>query len=251
MLSKAIERFPKAKKIALGLGSCFPKEGYDYYFKNNIESTRNFFDVEASKDKSKLGYKIFSSFDYISTRDLLTYKLLENAGIKSAYSVPSSVFFPMNTKKRQSTDKSVLWFSDPTKGISKDSFVDNTSYVDYQIQWAKDNKADIYCNTAGDKSTLIELGIKGNYSTDLQFLSKHLQSYSNMLSSRLQISILGHLGGIENVTLLATDSRALSVQGLPINIQYIDTPWVEYQPVIPQVKSKKVIIQDLKLILGA
>jgi hypothetical protein len=215
ILSDAVKRWPGAKKVALGLGSCFPRNACEYFDLGDFE---HFWGESIPEVK-----RLFGQFDYILTRDKLAEDLFDQAGIKARYTYDTSLYSSHIIGKRENKgNKKVLFFYDPSKGVSLEALpfrIDD--YIDYQLQWAKDNNADIYCNSPGDKERLLERGIQGSFSVDLSFLSSKLVEYDEMLTGRVHMGVLGYLSGIPNITLLPVDSRFMTVLKAGINIHFI------------------------------
>lgn len=218
----AFKRYPKAKKVALGIGSCFSRECY-----HNIRYGQEdifFFNVE---ERKLILNQLYGQFDYVLVRDKFAQWILEQCKIKSNYTYDTSAYaYAYLGKKVNQGHKKVLFFYDPIKGVSNKNLGFNVDrYIDYQIDWAKQNKADIYCNSDGDKNTLDALGVQGTFSVDLDFLSNKFVEYDEMLTGRVHMGVLGFISNVPDITVLPVDSRFMTTLKFGIKQKFIDTKW--------------------------
>ena len=225
LIYDAIKRYPKAKKVALGIGSCFSSECY-----HNIRYSDRVIHFFNDPEKKLIMNQIYSQFDYILVRDKFAQWILEQCKIKSNYTYDTSAYaYNSISSVGGIGEKKVLFFYDPTKGVSgKELDFKPSDYIDYQINWAKKNNADIYCNSDSDKGTLDSLGIKGSFTVDLNFLANKFAEYNEMLTGRIHMGVLGFISGIPNITVLPVDSRFMTTLKFDMKQKFIGDKW-EYQ----------------------
>jgi len=246
LLTDAIRRYPNAKYLALGIGSCFDKKVYEGIMTNVDKWFYN-----SNKRKEFLKY-VYSRFSAIYTRDAFAQLLFEQLNIKSKLVYDTSLYSTYFIKNNSNTkrNKKVLWFYDPSKGVSSNNLSFNPNdYIEYQLDWAKDNNADIYCNTAADISSLMERGINASFSVDLIHLSKKFTEYDEMLTGRIHMGVLGFISRIPKITLLPIDTRFLTVEKLGFNIKFIGSPW-KYKPSVKPNDIFKELEKEEKFIIG-
>lgn len=251
LITDALQRWPKAKVVGLGIGSCFSKLVYDDMKFFNPE---HFFKSDADGIyKSKLE-AIFSRFNYVLVRDSFAGYILNHCNIDYKYSYDTSIFTHHKLgKKENQGHKKVLFFYDPTMGISKkDLGFDGAKYIDYQIDWALENKADVYCNSINEKGLLESRGVKVSFSVDLDFLSAKFVEYDEMLSGRVHMAILGFMSGIPKIVLFPVDTRFMTALKFGIDIKFmgeefkyekvklVDDIWKDIQ------EKETIIIEEIK-----
>ena len=213
LLKEACARYPKAKVIGLGLGSCFSRR---------VSSNMQAFFWNDKNRRNELN-KIFSRFNYILVRDEFAKDILTQVGIKSEYSYDTSIYsYDIIKRRKNANNKSVLFFYDPSKGVSREDIqIQVKKVIDYQINWATNNKADIYVNSTGDKETLNNRGISCSFSVDLDFLASKFTEYNKMLSGRIHMAILGLISGIKDITIIPIDTRFMTVLKFGIKQEFI------------------------------
>ena len=254
LIFDALDRYPNAKKIGLGLGSCFSKKCY-----NNIlyEGASKYF-LNCSTPQKKLR-DLYSKFDYLLARDQFAKYIFDSLNVTSQYTYDTSVYaYNFVGKKINTGQKKVLFFYDPSKGISQDHLdCDTVDYVTYQLNWAKENNADVYVSNTADKDTLNRLGVQCSFSVDLNFLSHKFVEYNEMLSGRIHMAVLGFLSGISKITVLPVDSRFMTILKLGINIKWLGEPWKYSHEVVERPRiwknirnSESIIVSDLRRVLS-
>ena len=221
LIYDALKRFPDAKKVALGIGSCVDEVVYTGM---TTGPDRWFYNTSARKDAIR---DVFGQFDCVFTRDLFAQYLLELGGISSRLAYDTSAYAEYFIGSRENHgDKKLLWFYDPSKGVSANNLsFDSEEYIDYQLAWAKENDADIYCNSDCDMSTLMERGVDGIFSVDLFHLSAKMTEYNEMLSGRIHMGVLGFMSNIPKITVLPVDSRFLTILRFGIDVHFIGKQW--------------------------
>jgi len=222
LIYDAIKRYPNAKKIALGVGSCFSYTTY-----HNIRYGKNDIYFFNAPERKLILHQLYDKFDYILVRDKFAQWLLEQCNIDSNYTYDTSAYSYKYIQRRNiQGKKKVLFFYDPSKGVSKQSLgCDADEYISYQIDWAKKNKADIYCNCCGGKSTLDKRGVKGTFTVDLDFMSKKFTEYDEMLTGRIHMGVLGFISGIRNITTLPVDTRFMTTLKFGMKPKFIGDEW--------------------------
>ena len=252
----AVERYPKAKKIALGLGSCHSLDMFNRTKENEVSWI---FDDDKKCAKT-IG--VFDDFDYILVRDSFAQIIFYHMGISDIkYCTDTSAYaynFLGRNMSHKSTGKKALWFYDPTKGLSRGSLpADPREYIDYQLQWAKDNDADIYYNHVDEGIILRERNIAASFSVDLHYLFGRLACYDEILSGRIHMAILGFLAGVPDITVLPVDSRYLTTLKFGIKHHFIGPDWEHESESIPDnvwkniLQEEKQIVSELNTILNS
>ena len=246
LLLDAMKRWPNAKCLGFGLGTCFSHKCYhnirydmkDHYFFNHLP-------------RKKILNEIYSRFQYILVRDEFAKILLTRCGVKSNYSYDTSIYaYKYFTPKKNVGDKKILFFYDPSKGLSKDSLgFTHEEYIDYQVDWAKKNNALVYYNAAEEGEALIKRGINyGKFTVDLEYLLHIFSGCDTMLTGRVHMGALGFLAGIKNISVLPVDTRFLSVTKLGIKPVFIGKEWVYDVPKIADNIWEDIKIEENKII---
>jgi len=251
LLIDALQRYKNAKAIGLGIGSCFSQPVYsdmyikcpERYFKGKLDGVL--------KNRLKA---IYNRFCYLLVRDMFAEYILKKCGIKCKFSYDTSIYaYHRLGIKKNIGNKKILFFYHPGEGLSGQclSFAID-DFIKYQLNWAKQNNADIYCNSVGEKVFLDNVGMKSTFSVDLEYLSEKFREYDTMLSGRVHMAILGFLSGIPSITLLPVDTRFMTALKFGIKIKSIGKEW-QYGKI--QLNSKvwddikkceQDIIQDLR-----
>lgn len=240
ILTDAIKRYPRAIKVALGLGSCFSRKSYECL---RFDPDNHILFNNSSRERLN---NIFSKFDYILVRDKLAQFIFTKLGIKSIYSYDTSLyayhFFESLINSNVQRRKKVLFFYDVSKGISKNALdFYALDYIHYQVDWAKKHNADIYVNSTGDKDTLDSLGVKSTFSVDLQFLYSKFFEYEEMLTGRVHMGVLGFLSRIPQITLLPVDTRFMTTLKLGVKIKFIGEKYKDFP-----VEVSRDILENIK-----
>lgn len=214
ILHRAIKRWPEAKVIALGIGG--------WADKNTFET------CQIEKQTIDKLAEIYHHFDYICVRDRYAQDILSLCGIPSVYTYDTSLYAyrELSRNGRDNCEKKVLFFYDPSTGCSADRLTCNPEeYIQYQLDWAKQNDADIFCNDPRELQVLHARGIEGTFCVDLRYLSYKLTEYNEMLSGRVHMAVFGFLANIMKITLLPVDSRFQTVLKLGIDVHFLEEPW--------------------------
>ena len=243
ILMDALQRCPNAKVIGLGLGSCVSRATFydmDCYF----------FGGEA---KERLN-EIFSRFSYVLCRDYFAQWMLNECSIQSDYYYDTAMFaypkFARGDNFRLDRNKKLLFFYDPTRGLSKEDLSCNPQlYINYQLTWAKTNSADVFVNYAEDKKTLDDLGISSILATDLDWLFEQFITCGMMLSGRIHMAVLGLMAGINKIVVMPVDSRFFGLYNMNIEFKFIEEPWGLADANIPnlweEVKRQEQLIVEI------
>lgn len=135
LLESIVSRLPKScKKIALGIGSCFPlatntMKNYLWQMddKGNYEITR-----EHTREKL---YDLFSQFDLVVCRDRFASHVFQSLDLPVIDGICPAAFIPDYRVKREGKKKPLLVFLDPNESVSRES-CDKKFLEDY-IQFQK------------------------------------------------------------------------------------------------------------------
>ena len=257
VLTNVLKRYPKIKKIALGLGSCFTWEQYESMINNPLLSLQQVLNI--SDDSCIQLIDLYKQFDYITVRDHFCKLFFDKLGIESYDRFDTSIYaYPhFSPLKSVRTDKKILWFIDPSQGLSHSNLpFKNQDYIDYELNWAKENDADIYCNSYQSMLTLRKLGIQNSsFSVDLDFIYHKLSEYSEILSGRIHMAAMSFLASIPKITILPVDTRFLTVTKLGVDVHFIDKVFTYDQeetfPLWTNIKTQEQeIIDNLRTVLS-
>ena len=137
--------------------------------------------------------------------------------------------------KREDTKNNVLIYYDPFIHDVWDHFAEKskfiwTNFIDYQLKWASNNRADIYVVDSGDKSSLMEKGVSCRFVTDLEWMAGRLSGANAVLTPKVHQAVLAKVMGCRDVTLLPVDSRAYTVVPLGITVKPVgfDMPDMDF-----------------------
>jgi hypothetical protein len=203
MVEKAIERWPHALKIALGIGAILSPQRIDEW------------DVE------EVCLDYFRAFDLVITRDRYANKILEDAGIRNHYGFDTGSFFKCK-KTKVTTSSNILVFYDPFKNHVTPYFEGGVwkTYINFQLQWARTHNADIIAVTSGDQGSLESRGMTSKLVTDIEWLSGVYSKAPAVLSGRVHQALLAKISGCKDVKLIPVDSRHASVSDMGIEFCY-------------------------------
>lgn len=251
-LLDALKRFPKAKVVGLGIGSCFDNKAYSGI--RYAESDVYFFNVP---ERRKILKEIYSRFNYVLVRDEFAKHILDKCDVSNKYSYDTSIFsYNKIGIGKNKGDKKVLFFYNPLKGISKNVLdFDGAEYNDYQIKWARENNADIYVNDCEEASYLEKLGIASSFSVDLDFLRHKFMEYDTMLSGRVHMAVMGFLSGIPDITLMPIDTRYMTALKFGIKMKFAGEEFKNDKVGVSSniwkdiKKQEEIIIKELRNIL--
>jgi hypothetical protein len=222
ILVDACNRWPEAKKVALGVGSCFSQKcfngiyyGPDDYFFNH-------------PPRQVALFELYKKFNVIVVRDLLAKFIFDKLGIASFNTFDTSIYsyHTIGLNKVGTGTRKALFFYNPHFGVSSEELdFNNNDYVNYQIEWAAKNNATIFVNSAEDLLELESRKIDANFSVDLKFLFAQLSECDELLTGRVHMGVLGKLAGVKNVTVIPVDTRFLTAEKFDVNIHYIGKPY--------------------------
>lgn len=217
-LIDALARYPEAKVVGLGVGSCFGKNTYQNIRYEKIDNY--FFNAPERQIALK---KIYDRFNYVLVRDAFAKYILNRCDIQCKYSYDTSIFSYNKIGIGKSVgNKKVLFFYNPLKGLSKNALdFDGEEYNKYQMQWARENNADIFVNDGIEADYLKRHGLESSFSVDLDFMRNKFTEYDAMLSGRVHMAVLGFLAGIQNITLMPVDTRYMTALKFGINLKFI------------------------------
>ena len=224
LLEYAYQRWPNAKRIALGLGSCYGNKCYNLMLMNHVNCFYN-------SKSMKMLYEVYSKFDLIVVRDFLAKYIFDRLNLPAVDTFDTSVYayqflgkkFDENPVPRSNK---ISFFYDPSFGLSKgDLWFSTDEYNKRQLDWTEKNNAEIYTNSLEDATVLVKNKIPFNFSTDIKFLFHLFQECSEMFSGRIHMGMLGFIAGIPKIRVLPVDSRFMTVLKFPIDVEFVGTPY--------------------------
>jgi hypothetical protein len=228
MLKQAVERYPKAKRIALGVGSSFRHN--NIYFNNYYDySDRNANSNKKAIDNTK---ELFEDFDLVISRDSFTQGLLDLAKIKSEMYFDTSAFYYSGHGSKYRKDNLFI-YSNP---LTMDSWghapegvweIYNKKFLEY----TKDYITIVI--TSQDKGYLDKAVINSLFCTDLEYLKYLYSNASSVTSAKVHQAIFAKCCGCSNVKLYNIDSRFLTVENFGITTT---DPLIDLD-IIPQHKT--------------
>jgi hypothetical protein len=219
-LTNLLEVYKNKKKIAMGIGSCYP---VNFSVLNNLCLNPD------KKEFIKELNNVWSQFDLIFTRDTLASKILEITGVKHFDEICTSsqlkqcMILPNDTKKKRPS----LIFYNPELGLSREIldryFIED--YIFFQLRFIKEYNPIIYVIEPQDLSYVIDkLGLDAEMIVDTERLLEVLNNSTFVLSGRIHAAIPARMLGV-NTFLMPVDSRYLTAvkvgvtpiftQGLP------------------------------------
>lgn len=203
MVKQAKDRWPDARKIALGIGS---------FLSWTRMREKNYDEVE---------HEFLRDFDTVIVRDKLAEDILRSVGISCSYMKDTSIYsyFKLPNSSFNNSRPALIYY-DPLENDVFDHLPKEIwhEYIDYQLRWAKYYEADIYVVSSGDKSSCMKKGFEARFVTDIDWLARRLASSKLVLSGRVHQAILAKICGAKKVMLLPVDSRYLTTLGLGIQI---------------------------------
>ena len=218
LLFDACKRWPDAKKVALGVGSCFSEKSFngiyygpDNYFFNHLPRQIALFEL-------------YNQFDVIVVRDLLAKFIFDKLEIETINTFDTSIYSyrTIGLNRISNGNHKVLFFYNPQFGVSAEELeFNNDDYINFQLDWAVKNNASIFVNSLEDIIELNARNIAASFSVDLKFLFAQLSECDELLTGRVHMGILGKLAGVSNITVLPVDTRFLTAAKFDINIHYI------------------------------
>jgi hypothetical protein len=203
----------KGPIIGLGLGSCYPLR-----FSQTVLNS-----IIKERDDLK---KIYSQFDYISTRDSLAAFVLRSIGIKADFEVCPSfyAFQKIKHKKNNMDNENLLIFQDPAKSISREvlSQEEVNQIIEWQVTQYRNRITKIICITFKDYETAVKI-----WPEEVELISD-FEKYVNLISiSKKVISPRIHacipafsLG--KEVEIVPIDTRALTAAACGIKLNYLN-----------------------------
>ena len=213
MLEQAVKRYPRAKKIALGVGSSFRHN--NVYFSNYYDYVdRNANSNQRAIDNAK---ELFEDFDLVVSRDSFTQGLLDLAKINSEMYFDTSAFYYSGIGNKDRKEKLFI-YSNP---LTMDSWGHAPEgvwkiYNERFLEYTKDYTTIVI--TSQDKAYLDKIRIKSLFCTDLEYL-KYLYSNADVvISVKVHQAIFAKCCGCDNVSLYPVDSRALTACNFGIGI---------------------------------
>jgi hypothetical protein len=238
-LINLLEIYKDKKKIAMGIGSCYPV------------SFRILNILCLSQDKKEFIeelHKVWSQFDLIFTRDTLASKILEIVKIKHFDEICTSaqlkqcMILPMENNKKHPS----LIFYNPELGLSRESldryFIED--YLFFQLRFISEYNPSIYVIEPQDLEYVKnKLGLNVERISDTKRLLEVLNNSTFVLSGRIHAAIPARMLGIESF-IMPVDSRyltAIKIGVIPIFTQGL--PFYDFE----NLKNVKLDIDKITL----
>ena len=213
MLKQAVERYPKAKRIALGVGSSFRHN--NVYFNNYYDySDRNASSNKKAIDNTK---ELFDKFDLVISRDSFTQGLLDLAKIKSEMYYDTSAFYYSGYGSKDRSGELFVYsnpFTMDSWGHAPEGVWDiyNKKFLEYTKSYIT------IVTTSQDKGYLDSIGINSLFCTDLEYLEYLYSNADVVISVKVHQAIFAKCCGCDNVRFYPVDSRALTACNFGIGI---------------------------------
>lgn len=196
---QAKERWPGAKRVALGIGSCF----------RGREVVKREYGMGKGEDLRQ-SLATFRDFDFVMVRDPITRDILQDAGIHVEYFYDTSIFsYRMLWHGGRKRQKNILVYMDPLANDMWDHLpkVIWEKYVQFQIEWAKLNDAEIFAVSSGDKASADRRGLECRFVCDLEWMASIMARALAVLSPKVHQCILAAIMGCLDVQCIPVDSR--------------------------------------------
>lgn len=194
-LQRLFIKYPYAKRLFFGIGSCFPL-GKEEEIKNNLL---------AHIDK----LEIFSGAQII-TRDVLSTEVLHRF---SPTLLPCPAYYSLRTKADYPQDHyPVMFWYDPTKGISACDFSPGSSQLDEYLTKFQDaykrTEPVVYCISPIEIDLALKIGLpKPSIIDSIDHAKILLTNASSIFSGRVHLAVPAYML-YKPIELIPVDSRA-------------------------------------------
>jgi hypothetical protein len=215
ILLEAIEQFSSAKKIALGIGSCFPLR--------SLDPVKTYNEMLFYSESVPILRTVFTQFDLVLTRDSLAQAILNLASVPSLLSEDTSWWARNHFTRRVRSDRSLCIYQDPTFCLSKGDLSDDYihEFMETQLDFIRYNDAEVFAISAEDTFSANAQGFEARYVADLEWMAAHISERPQVLSGRVHMGVLAKIMGSTNISVLPLDSRVLTLDVLKgIDVRY-------------------------------
>jgi len=207
MLQQAIQKFPDAKRLGLGLGS--------FCSHDSLMNREKIFNADVAKS-----LQIFKNFNLILTRDYIAHDVLEFAGVQNVLTFDTSVYAKHYSKgDSKKTDKTALVYYDPFlrdvwSHLSREEW---NRYIDYEIEISNKHNPDIFGVSVDERQSAKDhLNKDLHFVADIEWMAKKISTYKTVYSGRVHQAILAKIMGVEEVYIMPVDSRFLTATNVGI-----------------------------------
>ena len=245
-LKNVLELYPKAKKVGLGLGACYPltTNTFSKYIYPDPAAVKQGFGDWRLDDIQRIQNR-FEKFDLLITRDRVAQEVLKTAGLESHETVCPACF-AFDVRQNKVLDfKPLLIFQDPAKGVSKVACDKDFSeqYTSFQMALHEKFNMDIVTSSPVDCDWLRDVAelkseIDRPYSSwmrNVPDLLGVLESHNPIVSCRVHDAIPARMMG-KLTYILPMDTRyltAVKVGAMPMctygfseeTIESLDFTW--------------------------
>ena len=210
------------KKIALGIGSCYPLTTntlgqflFQVDGKGRPDPTR--------QDSLREIKEIYSMFDLIVVRDQIALRVFEEIGIKAHETICPAAFSVDAAENIEAGEtRPLLVFTNPSEGISNESCdsVYTSDFIQFQ-KWFKetyDPRVVTMCPL--DRDWCVGQGWEVEWIQDIKRFEEILMQTSFCISSRVHAAIPATVFGIDTYI-------------LPLDTRYLTAVKVGAQPILP------------------
>ncbi len=208
LLRKVVEVHKDAKKVALGLGACYPLA--TNVIKNYIEREG---DTSGAKERFSSDIKqIFGNFDFITTRDPIAQYILDSLGIKSVELFCPAVFSCEGEHRENEDKKPLLIFINPEEFVSSSSLdaIMKKWLVEFQLSIIKKYKPSIIVSSVRDAEWLQEHKLYGEWILSAEGIIEKIKEHNPIYSSRVHLAIPACVFG-KTTYIFTLDTRYLTV----------------------------------------
>ncbi len=187
-LQSYFNMFPKAKKLFLGIGACFPLGKEDEVYSNIIQNL----------DK----LTVFDNATVIA-RDVLT------ANILGSTLLPCPAYYANVTIPRPTLGNSTMFWYDPSIGISSSGWDDmKDEYIEKFREEFRQYDPTVYCVDSKEIKLAQEIGLgTPQRIQDVNHAKLIINNSARVFSGRVHLAVPAYITGY-NTQLVAVDSRA-------------------------------------------
>lgn len=228
ILESIVSRLPKAcKKIAMGIGSCFPfatntMTNYLWQMDDNGN-----YEITRKHTREKL-YGVFSQFDLVVCRDRFAFHILQSLSLPIIDGICPAAFLPNYQINKANGKRPLLVFIDPYKSISckacDEKFLED--YIQFQKWFKKEYNPKIITIDPLSRDWCVGQKWDTSLIQSLPELAQIVNNASFIISGKVHATIPAAVWGIRSY-ILPIDTRYLTCVRLgvwPI-LTYSDMDW--------------------------
>lgn len=223
--------FIHSRKVALGIGSCFPLASNIFSVYLFQKDANGHWEITRQHTREKLK-EIFSQFDYVGTRDRLAFHILRAVGVNAFDSIcpAAHVKFPLDLKISRSV-KPLLVFLNPWDGVSRESCDDVflSDFIQFQKWFKETYNPEVITMDSLDFDWCRGQNWDVEWVKTEKGLAHAIASASFVVSGRVHAAIPASVWG-KRAFILPWDSRYLTAQrvGVAPILTFSDRDWDMY-----------------------